>query len=102
MNAPLGHIADRPPQRLVPAEQIIRLEAVSKVYPGRHGSPVPALDGIDLAVSQGSVLGVIGRSGAGKSTLIRLVNGLDRPSSGRVAVDGAEISALPEKALRHA
>jgi D-methionine transport system ATP-binding protein len=57
---------------------------------------------IDLDVPQGSVLGVIGRSGAGKSTLIRLINGLERPSAGRVIVDGAEISALPEPALRHA
>jgi D-methionine transport system ATP-binding protein len=61
---------------------------------------VTALDGIDLSVRRGSVVGVIGRSGAGKSTLIRLVNGLERPTSGRVIVDGAEISALSERALR--
>ena len=51
---------------------------------------------------QGSILGVIGRSGAGKSTLIRLVNGLEKPTAGRVIVDGADIAALPEAALRHA
>ncbi|MCB8820451.1 methionine ABC transporter ATP-binding protein [Microvirga rosea] len=102
MNAPLGYLNDSSLQRLIPAEAIVRLESVSKVYPGRHGAPVSALDGIDLAVPQGSVLGVIGRSGAGKSTLIRLVNGLEKPTSGRVVVDGADISALPEKALRHA
>ena len=61
-----------------------------------------ALEDIDLAVPQGSVLGVIGRSGAGKSTLIRLVNGLEKPSTGRVIVDGADIAVLPEAALRHA
>ncbi|QFU15701.1 methionine ABC transporter ATP-binding protein [Microvirga thermotolerans] len=102
MNVPLGHFGDSTLQRLIPAEPIVRLEAVSKVYPGRHGAPVAALEGIDLAVPKGSVLGVIGRSGAGKSTLIRLVNGLEKPTSGRVIVDGAEISALPESALRHA
>jgi D-methionine transport system ATP-binding protein len=102
MNAPLGYLGDQPLQRLVPAQPIIRLERISKVFAGRDGSPVTALDGIDLTVPQGSVLGVIGRSGAGKSTLIRLVNGLEKPTSGRVVVDGADISALPEKALRHA
>ncbi|MBJ6124440.1 methionine ABC transporter ATP-binding protein [Microvirga sp. BT325] len=81
---------------------MVRLEKVSKTFPGRDGQPVTALRGIDLAVPQGSILGVIGRSGAGKSTLIRLVNGLEKPSSGKVIVDGADIAALPEAALRHA
>lgn len=103
MNAPLAYQTDDPIRRLVPAEPIIRLEQVAKVFPSRRESAaVPALDGVDLAVTRGSVLGVIGRSGAGKSTLIRLVNGLEKPSSGRVLVDDAEISALPERELRHA
>nr|WP_238181778.1 methionine ABC transporter ATP-binding protein [Methylobacterium trifolii] len=80
---------------------MIAFEGVSKTYVGRAGAvPVPALSGIDLAVPTGSVLGVIGRSGAGKSTLIRLVNGLERPSAGRVLVGGAEVSALGEGELR--
>jgi D-methionine transport system ATP-binding protein len=84
-------------------ESIVCLEGVGKVFPARRGgTAVAALDGIDLTVARGSVLGVIGRSGAGKSTLIRLVNGLEKPSSGRVIVDGDEISALPERALRDA
>lgn len=102
MNAPLGYIGDQPLQRLVPAEPIVRLDKISKVFAGRDGQPVTALREIDLAVPQGSVLGIIGRSGAGKSTLIRLVNGLEKPSSGRVIVDGADIAALPEAELRHA
>jgi D-methionine transport system ATP-binding protein len=102
MNAPIGYLGDQPLQRLVPAEPIVRLEKISKVFAGRDGQPVTALQEIDLAVPQGSVLGVIGRSGAGKSTLIRLVNGLEKPSSGRVIVDGADIAALPETELRHA
>ncbi|WP_230532721.1 methionine ABC transporter ATP-binding protein [Microvirga roseola] len=102
MNAPLGHISDQTLQRLVPAQPIVRLEKISKVFPGRDGQPVTALGEIDLTVNQGSILGVIGRSGAGKSTLIRLVNGLEKPTTGRVIVDGADISALPGNALRHA
>jgi D-methionine transport system ATP-binding protein len=103
MNAPVPYKTDDPIQRLVPAEPIVRLEGVTKVFPARQANTaVSALDGIDLSVTRGSVLGVIGRSGAGKSTLIRLVNGLEKPSSGRVIVDGAEISALPERELRHA
>jgi D-methionine transport system ATP-binding protein len=102
MNAPLAALDPATLQRLAVPEPIIRLEGVSKVFAGRGGAPVAALDGVDLAVPRGSVVGVIGRSGAGKSTLIRLVNGLERPSAGRVTVDGAEISALPERALRHA
>jgi D-methionine transport system ATP-binding protein len=102
MNAPLGYFGDLPTQRLIPAEPIIRLEQVSKTFPGRDGQPVTALREVDLAVQQGSILGVIGRSGAGKSTLIRLVNGLEKPSAGKVIVDGANIAGLPEGALRHA
>ncbi|MDP4021968.1 methionine ABC transporter ATP-binding protein [Methylobacterium sp. NEAU 140] len=80
---------------------LIRIEGVSKTYPARAGAaPVAALSGIDLAVPKGEILGVIGRSGAGKSTLIRLINGLERPSAGRVVVGGAEVSALAERDLR--
>ena len=84
-------------QRLVPEQPLVRLEGISKIFAGRgKGAPtVTALDGVDLAVAPGSVLGVIGRSGAGKSTLIRLVNGLEKPSAGRVVVDGAEMSTCP-------
>ncbi|RZK90921.1 MAG: ATP-binding cassette domain-containing protein, partial [Methylobacterium sp.] len=64
---------------------LIRFENVSKTYPARKGAAlVTALSGIDLSVPAGTILGVIGRSGAGKSTLIRLINGLERPSAGRV------------------
>src|SRR6476646_6615945 len=100
MNASTGYLTEHAHQRLVPVEQIVRLEGVSKVFAGRHGSPVTALEYIDLSVPQGSILGVIGRSGAGKSTLIRLINGLERPSAGRVIVGDAEVSGLDERRLR--
>ena len=81
-------------------EPLIRLEGVGKTYRTRDGIGVRALAEIDLSVTAGSVLGVIGRSGAGKSSLIRLINGLERPSLGRVRVGDAEVSALDERALR--
>ncbi len=54
---------------------------------------------MNLTVAGGDVFGIIGRSGAGKSTLIRLINGLERPSTGRIVVDGHEISRLGESEL---
>ncbi len=85
------------------AAPVILFDKVEKTYGARRGAtPVTALSDISLAVPEGAILGVIGRSGAGKSTLIRLVNGLEKPTSGRVVVDGVDIAALDEKALRGA
>jgi D-methionine transport system ATP-binding protein len=82
---------------------IVSFENVRKVYPARKASAaVSALDGVSLSIAQGTIAGVIGRSGAGKSTLIRLVNGLEKPSSGKVIVDGVTISSLDEGGLRAA
>lgn len=80
---------------------MIELTDLRKVYGGPTGETL-ALDGIDLIVPRGAVHGIVGRSGAGKSTLIRCLTGLERPTSGRVVVDGLEISTLPEARLRHA
>ena len=79
----------------------VRFEGVSKTFAAREGqSAVAALADIDLSVRAGSILGVIGRSGAGKSTLIRLVNGLERPTAGRVLVGGTDVARLAEEDLR--
>jgi D-methionine transport system ATP-binding protein len=81
----------------------IRFEKAGKVYPARKGvAEVVAMEDIDLAVPEGAILGVIGRSGAGKSTLIRLLNGLETPSTGRIVVGGTEISRLRGAGLRQA
>ncbi|MGH6860689.1 MAG: ATP-binding cassette domain-containing protein, partial [Phyllobacterium sp.] len=80
---------------------MVAFEGVSKRFAaGSTGAEVVALDAIDLAVPRGSVTGIIGRSGAGKSTLIRLVNGLEKPSTGRVLVDGTDVAGLDERSLR--
>ncbi|WP_198171012.1 methionine ABC transporter ATP-binding protein [Actinoplanes awajinensis] len=61
-----------------------------------------AVDGVDLAVGEGDVYGVLGRSGAGKSTLLRCVNMLERPDAGTVTVDGLELTGLRTRELRPA
>ncbi len=76
---------------------MIRLVDVEKHYPGTGGA---ALDGVSLEVARGEVFGVIGQSGAGKSTLIRMINALERPTNGRVEVDGIDIASLAPAALR--
>jgi capsular polysaccharide transport system ATP-binding protein len=69
---------------------MIELQSVSKQYPTRAG-PVTVLDRIDLRIEPGEKLGILGRNGAGKSTLIRLLSGVEPPSSGRV-VRGMTVS----------
>ena len=79
----------------------IRFDAVSKCYPARgRDAQVTALDHVSLAVAPGEIYGVIGRSGAGKSTLLRVINGLEKPGTGRVLVDGTEVGALDGAGLR--
>jgi ABC-type nitrate/sulfonate/bicarbonate transport system ATPase subunit len=68
------------------------VEHVSRVFPGVHrGAPTRALEPIDLAVADNDFVTILGPSGCGKSTLLRLVAGLDRPSSGRIVLDGAPV-----------
>ena len=82
---------------------MITLDALRKVFPAPGGGdPVVALDGIDLHLEPGRIHGIVGRSGAGKSTLIRCLTGLEKPSSGRVEVDGTDVAALDGAALRTA
>jgi D-methionine transport system ATP-binding protein len=78
---------------------VISLQNVHKSY-RVDGREIPALQPFDLEIGAGEVFGIIGHSGAGKSTLIRLINLLERPSGGRVAIDGIELTALAEPALR--
>ncbi len=108
MNAHQFATAARPIESFLPvlpetaaADAMVRFEAISKVYPAYRGKPsVRALLDIDFAIPRGSISGVIGRSGAGKSSLVRLINGLEKPTTGRVVVDGRDISALAGRELR--
>ncbi|HYF52912.1 MAG TPA: ABC transporter ATP-binding protein [Salinarimonas sp.] len=68
------------------------VDAVSRVFPGqRGGAPVRALEPTALSVAENDFITVLGPSGCGKSTLLRIVAGLDRPSAGRVLLDGREV-----------
>ena len=70
-----------------------------KKYYGSGGTQVRALDGVDLAVENGEFVAIVGTSGSGKSTLLHMLGGLDRPTSGRVTVDGKDIFSLKDEAL---
>ena len=61
---------------------------------------VPAVHALDLRIERGEVFGVIGHSGAGKSTLLRMINLLERPSGGRLSIDGVDVTRLDGDALR--
>lgn len=78
---------------------MIQLENVCKSF-GKGTGDVHAVRDVSLHVQQGEIYGIIGFSGAGKSTLVRCINLLERPTSGKVRVDGQELTALPEKELR--
>jgi putative ABC transport system ATP-binding protein len=83
------------PAMVAPA---IALRDVRKVYGKGEGSVV-ALDGIDLDIPAGSFTAVMGPSGSGKSTFLHVAAGLDRPTSGEVALAGAELARLSERKL---
>ncbi|MEV6773290.1 methionine ABC transporter ATP-binding protein [Nocardia sp. NPDC051030] len=78
----------------------VEFRSVSKVFESgkqRH----TALSDIDLRIEQGEIFGVIGYSGAGKSTLVRLINALEKPTSGTVLISGDPITGVPESRVRH-
>jgi D-methionine transport system ATP-binding protein len=81
---------------------LIALRDVAKAYPPRTkgGAPIVAVENVSLEIGEGDVHAIIGYSGAGKSTLVRLINALERPTSGQVTVAGRDLVGLDERALR--
>lgn len=75
----------------------IRLENVTYIYGKGTPFEVKALDGVDLEIHAGLITGIIGHTGSGKSTLVRLFNGLEKPESGKVLLDGADIWEKPKE-----
>ena len=70
-----------------------------KKYYGKEPNITKALDGVNLSVEKGEFVAIVGTSGSGKSTLLNMIGGLDVPTSGKVLVDGTELSKLNEEQL---
>ena len=91
-------------------EQLLRVEALAKTFPGRRSlgdvlarrpaQPVRAVDGVSFELGPGEVLALVGESGSGKTTVGNLLMGLMAPSGGRVLLDGAEVGRLSARDLR--
>lgn len=78
--------------------EIVRIENLNKSY-GKGNTKVEALKNVSLTINQGEFVAVVGASGSGKSTLLHLLGGVDRPTAGKVFVDGLDIYSLSEKEL---
>lgn len=73
--------------------EILRCESVSKIY-GSGENRVVALDRVHISVNKGEIVAIVGASGSGKSTLLHILGSVDKPSEGKVWVDGVDISAM--------
>ncbi|MDE7131607.1 MAG: ABC transporter ATP-binding protein [Lachnospiraceae bacterium] len=73
--------------------EILKCEGVRKIY-GAGSNQVVALNGIDLTINKGEFVAIIGASGSGKSTLLHILGSVDKPTSGKVIVDGTDLSGL--------
>ena len=78
--------------------EILRVEHISKIY-GQGENKVAALHDVSFSVEKGEFVAIIGPSGSGKSTLLHILGGVDRPTSGKVYMDGQDIYAQKEEAL---
>lgn len=78
--------------------RILETKDLRKIY-GSGDTKVRALDGVNLQIENGEFVAVVGTSGSGKSTLLHMLGGLDRPTDGKVIVDGKDIFSLKDEAL---
>jgi len=83
------------------AEEVIRLQKVCKAYNIGQPSEVKVLHDIDLVLRKGEFLALMGPSGSGKSTLLNIIGLLDRPTSGRMTINGQDTAALGDAAITH-
>ncbi len=78
--------------------EILRVENLTKIY-GKGNSKVVALDNVSFTVEKGEFVAIVGASGSGKSTLLHLIGGVDKPTSGKVYIDGLDIFSLNDDKL---
>lgn len=78
--------------------EILKVENLTKVY-GKDEAKVVALDNVSFSVEKGEFVAIIGASGSGKSTLLHLLGGVDRPTSGKVYIDGKDIFSFDDEKL---
>lgn len=78
--------------------EILRVDNLTKIY-GKDSTKVVALDNVSFSVKKGEFVAIVGASGSGKSTLLHLIGGIDRPTSGKVFVDGKDIYELDDDKL---
>ena len=78
--------------------EILRVENLTKIY-GKDNNRVIALDNVSFSVQKGEFVAIVGASGSGKSTLLHLIGGVDRPTSGKVYIDGKDIYSFNNDAL---
>lgn len=78
---------------------MIEIKHLKKTFTGENGE-VEALKDVNLTIADGDIFGIIGLSGAGKSTLVRCINMLERPTEGKILIDGKDMGALSQKELR--
>lgn len=77
---------------------MIKVEGLSKVY-GKGETKVEALKNINLEIKKGEIIAIMGESGSGKSTLLHMIGGVDKPTSGKVYLNGVDFSKLKDKKL---
>ena len=78
--------------------EILKVENLTKIY-GKEDTKVVALDNVSFSVQKGEFVAIVGASGSGKSTLLHLIGGVDRPTSGKVFIDGKDIFKLDDDKL---
>ena len=78
--------------------EFLRVENIKKIY-RLYGEEVCALGGVSFSVQKGEFIAIVGASGSGKSTLLHIIGGVDRPTEGRVYVNGTDIYAGTEREL---
>jgi len=78
---------------------VLEAQELTKTYVGGDGGLITVLDAVNMQVSRGEMVAIIGASGAGKSTLLHLLGALDRPSSGRVLINGKAVDGMQDDAV---